>query len=227
MTAYWVSVAFVVLAEMGDKTQLLAMALACRYPWRKVLLGVFAGSLASHLVAAAVGAYLPSLVSEGLLQGGASLSFVLFGLWTLAAGSDREEDRPSRYGPFVTVFLAFSLAELGDKTQLASVALSARFGSFLPVWLGGTTGMMIANGPAVLAGAAFCRRLPRRILRLASAAVFILFGLLGLYPLLPPEWRTVPVAVALLLPLLGLSWVAYRRGESLDGTAGPEKDGFS
>lgn len=224
MTAYWVSVAFVVLAEMGDKTQLLAMALACRYPWRKVLWGVFAGSLASHLMAAAVGAYLPSLISERFLQGGAALAFVLFGLWTLAAGSDREEESPSRYGPFVTVFLAFSLAELGDKTQLASVALSARFGSFIPVWLGAVTGMMIANGPAVLAGAAFCSRLPRRVLRLTSATAFILFGLLGLFPLLPPEGRTVPVVAALLLFLLGLSWVAYRRGEAPGRASCPRKN---
>lgn len=215
MTAYWTSLALVVLAEMGDKTQLLAMALACRYPWRTVLGGVFAGSLASHLLAAVVGAQLAHLIPMEVLQGAAAGAFILFGLWTLAASADAEVLGPSSRGPFLTVFLAFSLAELGDKTQLASLALAARFGSFLPVWLGATTAMMIANGPAILVGAAFCSRLPRKKLRLASSALFIAFGLIGLAPLLPLSWRRAVVVVPAFFLLLAVAYLAHRRGEAI------------
>ena len=211
MTPYLVSVALVVLAEMGDKTQLLAVAFSCRYPWKTVLWAIFWGSLSNHFLAVLAGGFLMRLIPEGVLQGGAALAFILFGLWTLGDDGSSEEDRASSRGPFMTVFVAFFLAEMGDKTQLTSVALAARFGSLLPVWLGATTGMMIANGLAVLAGSTVCRRLPERQLRLVAALCFMVFGLVGLVPIATA--RGVPPALLLLAAVIlaVLFLLLYRR----------------
>ncbi|MBL3593708.1 MAG: TMEM165/GDT1 family protein [Synergistaceae bacterium] len=221
MTPYLVSAALVVLAEMGDKTQLLAVAFACRYPWKTVLWAIFWGSLSNHLLAVLAGGFLLCLVPEGVLQGGVALAFILFGLWTVFGDGSSDQERNSGRGPFMTVFIAFFLAEMGDKTQLTSVALAARFGSLLPVWLGATTGMMIANGLAVLAGSTFCRRLPERKIRLVAALCFMVFGLVGLVPVLSARG----VSPTLLLPagalLLVLSLRRHRRGSTRPDREGP------
>lgn len=208
MTAYLVSLAFVVLAEMGDKTQLLAMAFACRYSWKTVLWAIFWGSLSNHLLAVLAGGLLTHVVPERVLQGGAAGAFILFGLWALVGDGSEKSEKSLSYGPFLTVYIAFFLAEMGDKTQLTSMTLAARFGSLLPVWLGATTGMMIANGLAVLAGATVCRRLPEKALRLTAAALFIGFGLFGLRSVAGERYRAVPLIAAFLS--LALAAAAFR-----------------
>ncbi|HXY41209.1 MAG TPA: TMEM165/GDT1 family protein, partial [Vicinamibacteria bacterium] len=149
MTAFLVSTGIVALAEMGDKTQLLALVLATRFRQRlPIVLGILAATLANHLLAGSIGSWLATQVSPAVLRWAVGLSFVGFGLWTLKPDT-LEEDRPlPKAGVFLTTLVSFFLIEMGDKTQLATVALAARFGTLLPVVAGTTLGMMIADVPA-------------------------------------------------------------------------------
>jgi putative Ca2+/H+ antiporter (TMEM165/GDT1 family) len=123
MTVYLASLVFVVLAEMGDKTQLLAMAFASRYRWQIVMWGVFAATLANHLLAVFAGNWLTHFVPMNAIEIAASASFILFGLWTIKGDSLDNEDKRFNFNPFWTVAIAFFFAEMGDKTQLATVPL--------------------------------------------------------------------------------------------------------
>lgn len=133
MTAFITSLIFVVLAEMGDKTQLLAMAFAAKYRWQTVMWGVFAATVFNHLFAVAVGAYLTQFIPINYIQIAAAASFILFGLWTIRGDELDGEDKETKYSPFWTVAIAFFIAEMGDKTQLATVALAAQFNAIVPV----------------------------------------------------------------------------------------------
>ncbi|MBE0597935.1 MAG: TMEM165/GDT1 family protein, partial [Desulfuromonadales bacterium] len=143
MTVFVASLAFVVLAEMGDKTQLLAMAFATRFRASVVLWGVFAATALNHLLAVAVGNYLTKFIPMQHIQLAAAASFILFGLWTIRGDKLEGEDKKFSFSPFWTVAIAFFFAEMGDKTQLATVALAAKFQTVFPVWLGTNTGMII------------------------------------------------------------------------------------
>lgn len=208
MTAFLASVAIVVLAEMGDKTQLLAMAFATRYRWQTVMWGVFAATVLNHLFAVIVGNYLTQLVPMQYIQIAAAISFIIFGLWTIRGDELNGEDKASKYGPFWTVAIAFFMAEMGDKTQLATVALAAQFNAIIPVWLGTTTGMMIADGIGIIIGIVLGKRIPERTVKWVAAMIFIFFGLFGLYESLPTRFLTIPcisgflVATALLIYLV-------------------------
>lgn len=208
MTAFLASLAIVVLAEMGDKTQLLAMAFATRYRWQTVMWGVFAATILNHLFAVIVGNYLTQLVSMQYIQIAAAISFIIFGLWTIRGDELNGEDKTSKYGPFWTVAIAFFMAEMGDKTQLATVALAAQFNTIIPVWLGTTAGMMIADGIGIIIGIVLGKRIPERAVKWAAAMIFIFFGLFGLYESLPTQFLTIPcisgflVVTALLIYLV-------------------------
>ena len=184
LIAFFVSAGAVVLAEMGDKTQLLAMAFATKYKASKVLLGVFLATMLNHALAVAIGTYLTKFEGADIwIQGIASLSFIFFGLWTIRGDRlEGEENRVSKYGAIATVAIAFFIAEMGDKTQLATIALAAKFPES-PIWLlfGTTTGMMIADGIGIIIGVVMCKRIPERSVKLVSAGVFIFFGFLGCY----------------------------------------------
>ncbi len=181
MTAFLASFAIVFLAEMGDKTQLLAMAFAARFRWQTVLWGVFAATLANHLAAVLVGNYLTNLGPLVYIKVIASVSFILFGLWTIRGDELHNEDKRFNFSPFWTVAVAFFLAEMGDKTQLATVALAAEFSKVIPVWAGTTTGMLIADAVGIIVGIVLHTKVPERKIKWFAAIVFILFGLLGLY----------------------------------------------
>jgi len=187
MEALLVSTGIVALAEMGDKTQLLALVLATRFKQRlPIVLGILVATLANHLLAGSIGTWLATLVSPAVLRWTVGVSFVTFGLWTLKPDT-LEEDRPlPRGGVFLTTLVSFFLIEMGDKTQLATVALAARFGTLVPVVAGTTLGMMIADVPAVWVGEALSRRLNLKYLRWAAAALFVALGLLTL---LAPQLR--------------------------------------
>lgn len=179
ITATLIAMGAVALAEMGDKTQLLAMAFACKYSAVKVMVGVFIATVLNHAAAVALGTLVAR--NEALnvwIQAIAAVSFIFFGLWTIRGDRlEGEENRKTRFGPVITVAIAFFIAELGDKTQLATIALAAQFPDFpAAVLLGTTTGMMIADGIGILVGVVLSRRIPERIIKLASAGVFILFG---------------------------------------------------
>lgn len=174
----------VVLAEMGDKTQLLAMAFATKYKASKVLIGVLAATVLNHALAVLVGNLIMQMGSiQVWIQAVSSLSFIFFGLWTIRGDElDGEDKKKTKFGPVITVALAFFMAEMGDKTQLATVALAAQFPAS-PVWVlaGTTTGMLIADGIGIIVGVVLCKRIPVRVIKLISAGVFIIFGFIGCY----------------------------------------------
>lgn len=180
MTAFLTSLAFVVLAEMGDKTQLLAMAFAMKFRWQTVMWGVLAATLLNHLAAVAAGAYLSSFVSMEYVHIAASISFIIFGLWTIRGDTLNGEDKDTKYGPFWTVAIAFFLAEMGDKTQLATIALAAQFQMILQVWAGSTLGMMLADGLGIVVGIVLGKKIPENAVKWFAAIIFILFGMAGL-----------------------------------------------
>lgn len=184
LVAYLFSAGAVVLAEMGDKTQLLAMAFATKYKASKVLIGVFIATVFNHALAVAIGNYVTRFDTLQIwIQGIASLSFIFFGLWTIRGDKlEGEENRVSKYGPIVTVTIAFFLAEMGDKTQLATIVLATKFPSTpLFILLGTTTGMLIADAIGIIIGIVLCKKIPEKKIKLISAGAFILFGLIGTY----------------------------------------------
>ena len=171
----------VVLAEMGDKTQLLAMAFAAKYPWKKVMLGVLFATLLNHFVAIAAGIYLNTLVPQHIVEIVASVAFIVFGLWILKDDELGNEAERNRFSIFWTVDIAFFLAEMGDKTQLATVALSAQIGSdLLTILIGTTAGMLVADGIGIALGAALHKYVPDRVVKKIASGIFILFGILGI-----------------------------------------------
>ncbi len=182
MEAFLTSTILVAVAEIGDKTQLLAFVLAAslRKPW-PIMAGILAATLANHTLAAWVGALLAGVVPESVLIWAVGLSFIAFGLWALHPDSLGDSPKLHRAGAFVTAFIAFFLAEMGDKTQFATVALAARFDSLVPVILGTTLGMMIANVPAVWIGEKLAQRIPMKAVRYLAAGLFILVGVLSLW----------------------------------------------
>jgi putative Ca2+/H+ antiporter (TMEM165/GDT1 family) len=181
MTAFLTSVAIVFLAEMGDKTQLLAMAFASRFRWQTVLWGVFAATAANHLFAVYVGNYLTSIIPLQYIKIGAAVSFIIFGLWTIRGDKLEGEDKKFNFSPFWTVAVAFFIAEMGDKTQLATVALAAEFNTIVPVWLGTTAGMLLSDGIGIILGIVLHKKIPEKKVKWFAAMVFIAFGLWGLY----------------------------------------------
>lgn len=181
MEAYLASTIFVVLAEMGDKTQLLGMAFATRFKAYTVLAGVLIATLANHFFAVALGDYLTSFIPLNYIQFIAALSFIFFGLWTLRGDKLEGEDKKDYFSPFWTVTIAFFIAEMGDKTQLASIALAAKYHSLLFVWLGTTTGMIISNVVGIVIGVVLGKKIPEKPVKIISASIFILFGYIGIF----------------------------------------------
>jgi len=181
LEAFLVSTGVVALAEMGDKTQLLALLLAGRY--RRpvpIVLGIAIATLLNHAIAGAFGGWLATLVGAGTLRWLLVASFAAMAIWMLFPDGASDFEGSKRLGVFGTTLLAFFLVEIGDKTQLATVALAASYAS-LPAVVGGTTlGMLIANVPVVYAGEALLRRMPMKLLQRIAAASFVALGVLAL-----------------------------------------------
>ncbi|WP_371370679.1 TMEM165/GDT1 family protein [Sporomusa aerivorans] len=217
MTAFITALTFVVLAEMGDKTQLLGMAFATRYPWPTVLWGVFVATILNHLFAVIVGSYITLFIPLQYVQIIAAASFIIFGLWTIRGDELNDEDKDTRRSPFWTVTIAFFIAEMGDKTQLATIALAAQFSNaIIPVWLGTTAGMMIANAIGIVVGVILGKKIPERLVKWVAAITFIFFGVYGLYEYLPRELVTTPVmAGTLIVILLSMYLVAKLSADKL------------
>jgi len=183
MEALLISTGIVALAEIGDKTQLLAFLLAAKF--RKPLPIVFAilvATIANHAFAAAIGTWVTSMLSPEVLRWVLGLSFLMMAAWTLIPDKFEEGDaKLAKYGVFMTTLIAFFLAEMGDKTQIATVALAAQYNNFYAVVTGTTLGMMLANVPAVYLGDRIADRLPVRLVHSIAAVVF---GSLGVATLL-------------------------------------------
>jgi len=178
MEAFLISTGIVALAEVGDKTQLLAFILAAKF--RKpvpIVLGILVATIANHAFAGALGSWITSIVSPSVLRWVLGLSFLGMAVWTLIPDEFDEDDaKLARYGVFGTTLIAFFLAEMGDKTQVATVALAAQYNAIVAVVAGTTLGMMIANVPAVLLGDRIANRMPTRVVHGIAAAIFAVLG---------------------------------------------------
>jgi putative Ca2+/H+ antiporter (TMEM165/GDT1 family) len=179
MEALLTSTAVVALAEIGDKTQLLAIVLATRFKRPvPIILGILFATLANHALAALVGETAASLLDGLWFRYLIAVSFIAMAAWTLIPDKlDDDEAKPAKYGAFLTTLVAFFLVEMGDKTQIATVALGARFQGVGWVTAGTTLGMMIANVPAVFLGNELIKRVPLKTVRIVAALLFLVIGM--------------------------------------------------
>ncbi|MFH1397680.1 MAG: TMEM165/GDT1 family protein [Candidatus Omnitrophota bacterium] len=185
MPAFLASLIFVLLAEMGDKTQLLAMAFATRYSAQKVLIAVFLATLLNHSLAVATGRFLTVIIPLDVISFIAAVSFIIFGLWTIRGDIlEGEFKKKSRFGPILTVGIAFFLVEMGDKTQLATISLAVQYRNMFSVLMGTTLAMVIADAIGIIAGIVMKKHIPERTIKWISAVIFILFGFTGVYKML-------------------------------------------
>jgi len=185
MLSFFSSLFLIFIAELGDKTQLLALSFATKYKPTKVLIGVFIGTLVVHLLSVVIGEKLTGFIPEHLLRTIVGLSFIGFGIWTIRGDScDEKKQTGKKFGPVITVAVAFFLAELGDKTQLATISLAAQYRSFVGVWLGSSLGMVISDGIAIAVGVVAGKKIPANVIKYISATIFILFGALIISELL-------------------------------------------
>ena len=178
MEAFLVSTGIVALAEIGDKTQLLAFVLAAKF--RRplpIIAAIFIATIANHAFAAAIGTWITGLLGPDTLRWVLGASFLAMAAWTLVPDKlDDEDTRLAGYGVFMTTLIAFFVAEMGDKTQVATVALAARYDSLLAVVCGTTLGMMLANVPAVYLGDKIANRVSLKLVHGIAAAVFAVLG---------------------------------------------------
>jgi putative Ca2+/H+ antiporter (TMEM165/GDT1 family) len=181
LEAFLFSTGVVAVAEIGDKTQLLALLLASRFrrPW-PILLGILLATVANHGAAAALGAAVGGWLDGPAFGAALGLSFVAMAFWCLKPDRLDGDEGKQRFGPFLTTLVAFFLVEIGDKTQLATIALAARYADPVLVAAGTTLGMLIANAPVVLLGDRLARRLPLALVRQCAAGLFLVLGALVL-----------------------------------------------
>jgi len=187
MEAFLVSTGVVALGEIGDKTQLLSLVLAARFGKPlPIIAGILAATLANHALAGLLGNLFRSIVPPGVLTWVVALSFFAVALWALRPDTLDDEEPPpaTRWGVFGVTVVAFFLAEMGDKTQVATVVLAAKFPSLAAVVAGTTLGMLVADVPVVLVGKAASARIPLKVVRIASA---LMFAALGVYALVAQE----------------------------------------
>jgi putative Ca2+/H+ antiporter (TMEM165/GDT1 family) len=180
MEALFTSMAVVALAEIGDKTQLLAIVLAARFKRPlAIIAGIFAATLANHFLAALIGTQAASLLDGPVFRLIIATSFIAMAAWTLIPDKldDDPQPKPARFGAFVATTIAFFLVEMGDKTQIATVALGARFSDVIAVTMGTTIGMMLVNVPAVFLGNQLLKRVPLKVVRWIAAGLFLVIGI--------------------------------------------------
>ena len=191
MHAFLLSLMFVFIAEMGDKTQLVALALATRYrPWT-VIGAIFVATAVIHLFSVILGEAAGTMLPITALNLLAGICFVFFGLWTLKGDEldEAEQHARARFGPFMSIALTFFLSELGDKTMFATITIAAQQHQFLPVWLGSTIGMVVADGLAIWLGSYVGKQLPEKFIKYAAASIFLGFGAFTMVGTLLPHDR--------------------------------------
>ena len=185
MEAFLVSTGVVALGEMGDKTQLLAFLLAAKFKRPlPIILGILAATLINHTLAGSLGAWIAAQLGPDVLRWVIGVSFIAMAGWMLIPDKFEEESAGGnqlRFGVFGTTLITFFLAEMGDKTQIATVALAARYHDLIPVVAGTTLGMMLADVPAVFLGGTFAKKVPMRLVHGIAAAIFALLGVLTLF----------------------------------------------
>ena len=185
LTAFSAAFLLVVLAEMGDKTQFVAMTFATKYNPFKVLFAIFLGTIANFSIVIVISQLLTQIVPLDAISLVASIAFIGFGVWTVREEkAENGKVKVSRFGVIATVGAAFFVAEFGDKTQLATLSLAVQYNSPVSILVGATVAMLVADGIGIIIGVIFCRRIPRHKLKWLSAVIFALFGLVGVYEVL-------------------------------------------
>src|SRR5512137_625094 len=197
---------------MADKTPLLAMAFATKFRWQTVMWAVLVATMANHLMAAAAGSWLATVVPLATIKVVAAASFILFGLWTIRGDRLEGEEERFHFSPFWTVAVAFFIAEMGDKTQLATISLAVKYNAIWSVWMGTTAGMMVADAIGIGVGIVMGKRIPERAVKWGAAAIFVAFGLWGLWENLPREVWTLPVVAGGAAALAAATWLVARWG---------------
>lgn len=204
MASFIKALLLVVVAEMGDKTQLLAMAMASKYKVKQVMMGVLIATVLNHALAVAVGSYLGNVIPMDIVKIVAAVAFLAFGLWTIRGDKlDDEDEKKVKFGPIVTVAIAFFMAEMGDKTQLMTISIAAENSKPLLILMGTTAGMLVADGIGVVGGAWMCRHIPEIYIKWVAGIIFMFFGTLTLYKAVPAVLLT-PVYMILFLTVLGV-----------------------
>jgi putative Ca2+/H+ antiporter (TMEM165/GDT1 family) len=221
VAAFTASLALIILAEMGDKTQFIAMSFATKYNPYKVLFAVFLATIANFAIMVVIGQLLTTVVPIDLISLAASVSFIGFGLWTLRPEKPKDEkQKASKFGVVGTVGVAFFIAEFGDKTQLAAVSLAAEYHSALAVLLGATLGMVVADGIGILVGVVLGKHIPEKIIKRVSAAIFIVFGLAGIYDVLPSRigygYTAAVLALLTAVSVLAAMFITRERKPSIN-----------
>jgi len=205
LAAFAAAFLLIVLAEMGDKTQFIAMSLATRYNPYKIIFAIFLATLANFALVIVIGQLLTTIVPIESISLAASLSFIGFGLWTLRDEKpDGEHIKASRFGVIATVAIPFFIAEFGDKTQLTTISLAVQYRNPISVLLGATLGMLVSDGIGIIVGVVLCKHIPQRTIRWLSATIFVIFGLVGIYEVLVSKIGLSYTALILLL-LISLS----------------------
>jgi putative Ca2+/H+ antiporter (TMEM165/GDT1 family) len=198
----------VVVAEMGDKTQLLAMAMASKYKVKDVMLGVFVATIFNHALAVAVGSFLGNQLPTQAIQVVAGVAFVVFGLWTLRGDKiDDEDSKKAKFGPIMTVAIAFFIAEMGDKTQLMTIAISANGSNPFAILTGTTIGMLVADAIGIIGGAWMCRHIPEKYIKWAAGIIFMIFGTWSLYESVPTALINAITIILYFAVVGGLSYL--------------------
>lgn len=194
----------IIAAEMGDKSQILAMTFATKYSIRQVFIGISIGALLNHGIAVALGSALAKVIPLDFVRIVAGALFVIFALWTLANNEEElEEKGAKKFGPIITVASAFFIGEFGDKTQLAAITLSTTADNPLFILIGTVTGMIITSAIGILIGSRMGKRIPEFTMKLVSAYVFLFFGLIALYQNLDTYYLT-PINIFIVIIALGL-----------------------
>lgn len=229
LAALLLSFGVIFVAELGDKSQLMAMTFALRYKWWVVIGGITVATTVVHLVSVGVGHYLGAALPTNLISIVGGIAFVVFGLWTLRGDSlsDDEQNKAARVGTsaFLAVASAFFLAELGDKTMLATITLAAD-NDWVGVWIGSTVGMVAADALAIVVGAVLGKHLPERFIQVSAAILFFVFGVMLLLEGLFPGTAAGPIAggaiAAVAIAAALTRYLLARRGTPIDGGAGLE-----
>jgi putative Ca2+/H+ antiporter (TMEM165/GDT1 family) len=198
MEEFLFSFGLIFVAELGDKTQLVALALATRFRVGVVLAGIFVATLLVHLLSVGIGGMTGTFLSRGWIELLSGVAFIGFGLWTLRGDEldDGQEAKQSLTSPFLIVTVTFFLAELGDKTMLGTVTLAASY-SWVWVWIGSTLGMVLSDGLAIWAGQVLGKKLPERTIKIGAAGIFFVFGLYYVITGANEIWQILPGLKAL------------------------------
>ena len=216
IAVFTASFLLIVLAEMGDKTQFLAMSLAARYNAYKVLFAIFLATVLNFGIVVLVGQFLTTLVPLYVISLAASLSFIGFGLWTLRAEKPEDKaEKASKFGIIGAVSIPFFIAEFGDKTELATISLAADYQNALSVLVGATLAMLVADGIGIAVGVVLGKHIPEKTIKWVSAAIFVVFGLAGTYEVLPPKiglaYTALTLALLIVFCILTIVFITRKR----------------